>query len=221
MKQCESCKQTIDEKDKVCPNCGKKQNNTAKTIIVILACFISVILLITILIVSIGALVAGSASNTVSMVNLFSNETQEQNSKFEAYFGKDVTPNEAKNLLEEIRKNNISAKQKNEHSIVGVCYLSKNVENNEGEGVYYYDTDTTEEITKTIFEKKNFSSDVQTILNQLSPSSSKTINVANSSAWKDDSKGITGFENGKVQTGSTGGYYSSGYIRLVYIIEND
>ena len=222
MKQCKNCKQTIDEKDKVCPNCGKKQNNTAKTIIlVVLACFIPVILLVTILIVSIGALVAGSASNTVSMVNLFSNETQEQNLKFESYFGTDVTPNEAKNLLEEIRKNNVSAKQKNEPSIVGVCYLSKNVENNEGEGVYYYDTDTSEEITKTIFEKKNFSSDVQTILDQLSNSSSNTVNVANSSAWKDDSKGITGFENGKVQTGSTGGYYSSGYIRLIYIIDNN
>ena len=96
----------------------------------------------------------------------------------------------SKTLLEEIRKNNVSAEQKNEPCIVGVCYLSKNVENNEGAGVYYNDTDTSETINKSTFEKKNFSSNVQTILDQLSNSSSNTVNVANSSAWKDDSKGI-------------------------------
>ena len=222
MKQCKNCKQTIDEKAKFCPYCGKKQNNTAKTIIIVLlSCLLLLIILVTILIVSIGALKESPATNEVSSANVLTVDSHAQNSKFEPYFNTEATTNEVKTLLDEIEKNNLSAEQKNELSIIGVCYLSKNVENNDNAGVYYYDIATSGAITKDTLKQMNFSSDVKTILNQISQSSSYTVNVPNTIFWEDDSKGITGFENSIVQTGSTGGYYSSGYIRLIYILENN
>ena len=222
MKQCKNCKQTIDENAKACPYCGKKQNNTAKTIIIVLlSCLVLLIILVTILIVSIGALKESPATNEVSSANVLTVDSHAQNSKFEPYFNTEATTNEVKTLLDEIEKNNLSAEQKNELSIIGVCYLSKNVENNDNAGVYYYDIATSGAITKDTLKQMNFSSDVKTILNQISQSSSYTVNVPNTIFWEDDSKGITGFENSIVQTGSTGGYYSSGYIRLIYILENN
>ena len=236
MKQCKNCKQTIDEKAKVCPTCGKKQNNTAKTIIIVLlSCLALLIILVTILIVSINALKESpaanevsidapkesSATNEVSSANVLTVDSHAQNRKFEPYFNTEATTNEVKALLDEIEKNNVSAEQKNELSIIGVCYLSKNVENNDRAGIYYYDIATSGAITKDTLKQMNFSSDVKTILNQISESSSYTVNVPNTIFWEDDSKGITGFENSIVQTGSTGGYYSSGYIRLIYILENN
>ena len=222
MKQCKNCKQTIDENAKACPYCGKKQNNTAKTIIIVLlSCLVLLIILVTILIVSIGALKESPATNEVSSANVLTVDSHAQNSKFEPYFNTEATTNEVKTLLDEIEKNNVSAEQKNELSIIGVCYLSKNVENNDNAGVYYYDIATSGAITKDTLKQMNFSSDVKTILNQISQSSSYTVNVPNTIFWEDDSKGITGFENSIVQTGSTGGYYSSGYIRLIYILENN
>ena len=222
MKQCKNCKQTIDENVNACPYCGKKQNNTAKTIIIVLlSCLVLLIILVTILIVSIGALKESPATNEVSSANVLTVDSHAQNSKFEPYFNTEATTNEVKTLLDEIEKNNLSAEQKNELSIIGVCYLSKNVENNDNAGVYYYDIATSGAITKDTLKQMNFSSDVKTILNQISQSSSYTVNVPNTIFWEDDSKGITGFENSIVQTGSTGGYYSSGYIRLIYILENN
>ena len=56
-----------------------------------------------------------------------------------------------------------------------------------------------------------------------------TINVPNKKQYKEQKYQLdTGFEPfdsvnkqfGNTQTGDTGGYYSSGYIRLIYIIEN-
>ena len=222
MKQCKNCKQTIDENVNACPYCRKKQNNTAKTIIIVLlSCLVLLIILVTILIVSIGALKESPATNEVSSANVLTVDLHAQNSKFEPYFNTEATTNEVKTLLDEIEKNNVSAEQKNELSIIGVCYLSKNVETNDNAGVYYYDIATSGAITKDTLKQMNFSSDVKTILNQISQSSSYTVNVPNTIFWEDDSKGITGFENSIVQTGSTGGYYSSGYIRLIYILENN
>ena len=222
MRQCKQCNQMIDDKAKVCPYCGKKQTSTAKTIILILlACFVPVIILVTILIVSFGALVANSASNTVSRVNLESQEAQTQNAKFDMYLRSYVSSTDVQNMLLAVKNNNTLAIQKNEPSVIGVCLLSKNIKNNENDGVYYYDKALSGDVTKSTLENMNFSSDVETISNQIIPNSTYNVNIANTTAWKDDAKGITGFENGQVQTGSTGGYYSSGYIRLIYILENN
>ena len=204
------------------PYCGKKQTSTAKTIILILlACLVPVIILVTILIVSFGALVANSASNTVSRVNLESQEAQTQNAKFDMYLRSYVSSTDVQNMLLAVKNNNTLAIQKNEPSVIGVCLLSKNIKNNENDGVYYYDKALSGDVTKSTLENMNFSSDVETISNQIIPNSTYNVNIANTTAWKDDAKGITGFENGQVQTGSTGGYYSSGYIRLIYILENN
>ena len=222
MRQCKQCNQMIDDKAKVCPYCGKKQTSTAKTIILILlACLVPVIILVTILIVSFGALVANSASNTVSRVNLESQEAQTQNAKFDMYLRSYVSSTDVQNMLLAIKNNNTLAIQKNEPSVIGVCLLSKNIKNNENDGVYYYDKALSGDVTKSTLENMNFSSDVETISNQIIPNSTYNVNIANTTAWKDDAKGITGFENGQVQTGSTGGYYSSGFYRLIYIEDNN
>ena len=166
-------------------------------------------------------MVANSASNTVSRVNLESQEAQTQNAKFDMYLRSYVSSTDVQNMLLAIKNNNTLAIQKNEPSVIGVCLLSKNIKNNENDGVYYYDKALSGDVTKSTLENMNFSSDVETISNQIIPNSTYNVNIANTTAWKDDAKGITGFENGQVQTGSTGGYYSSGFYRLIYIEDNN
>ena len=82
-------------------------------------------------------------------------------------------------------------------------------------------------IEKGMFDSMEFTPDVQAITNKLKAGTSYTVNVPNTKAFKKDQEGTTGFEDtaeddplGKTQTGSSGGYYSNGYIRLIYIIDN-
>ena len=182
-------------------------------------------ILISILIISLGVLVYNQASSTVNKANLNSQEAQAQNSKFESYFGTDVTATEVKNLLSEVRTNNLTASRNEESATIGVCYISKNLTTDEGTNGLYKDNKKPEEVDKGYFKDKNFSPDVQNITNKLKAGTSYTVNVPNTVAFKKDQEGTTGFETdddplGDVQQGSTGGYYSSGYIRLIYIIDN-
>ena len=182
-------------------------------------------ILISILIISLGVLVYNQASSTVNKANLNSQEAQAQNSKFESYFGTDVTATEVKNLLSEVRTNNLTASRNEESATIGVCYISKNLATDEGSNGLYKDNKKPEEVDKGYFKDKNFSPDVQNITNKLKAGTSYTVNVPNTVAFKKDQEGTTGFETdedplGDVQQGSTGGYYSSGYIRLIYIIDN-
>lgn len=181
-------------------------------------------ILISILIISLGVLVYNQASSTVNKANLNSQEAQAQNSKFESYFGTDVTATEVKNLLSEVRTNNLTASRNEESATIGVCYISKNVTADNDNGLYA-DALNPGEAKKGDFDAKNFSPDVQNITNKLKAGTSYTVNVPNTKAFKKDQEGTTGFETdddplGTVQTGTTGGYYSSGYIRLIYIIDN-
>lgn len=181
-------------------------------------------ILISILIISLGVLVYNQASSTVNKANLNSQEAQAQNSKFESYFGTDVTATEVKNLLSEVRTNNLTASRNEESATIGVCYISKNVTADPDNGLYA-DTLNPGAAKKGDFDGKNFSPDVQNITNKLKAGTSYTVNVPNTKAFKKDQEGTTGFETdddplGTVQLGSTGGYYSSGYIRLIYIIDN-
>ncbi len=181
-------------------------------------------ILISILIISLGVLVYNQASSTVNKANLNSQEAQAQNSKFESYFGTDVTATEVKNLLSEVRTNNLTASRNEESATIGVCYISKNVTADNDNGLYA-DGLNPGEAKKGDFDGKNFSPDVQNITNKLKAGTSYTVNVPNTKAFKKDQEGTTGFETdddplGTVQQGSTGGYYSSGYIRLIYIIDN-
>lgn len=116
----------IDDKAKVCPYCGKKQTSTAKTIILILlACLVPVIILVTILIVSFGAFVANSASNTVSRVNLESQEAQTQNAKFDMYLRSYVSSTDVQNMLLAVKNNNTLAIQKTNHLSLVFVYFQK------------------------------------------------------------------------------------------------
>lgn len=146
-------------------------------------------------------------------------EAKAHNSVFESYFGTDVTANEVKNLLYDIRTNNLTARRSEEQSIIGVCYISKNVTDDNSHGIYKLDLDPAQITKKDLYEIL-FTSEVETIVNCLTPGTSYTVNVPNTKAFNGDQQGKTGFENYTMVTGESGGYYSSGYIRLIYIIDN-
>ena len=184
-------------------------------------------ILISILIISLGVLVYNQASSTVNKANLNSQEAQAQNSKFESYFGTDVTATEVKNLLSEVRTNNLTASRNEESATIGVFYASINYS---GATLDFISKDAKfnpNKIEKGWFDSAIFTPDVQAITNNLKAGTSYTVNVPNTKAFKKDQEGTTGFEDtakddplGLTQKGDTGGYYSSGYIRLIYIIDN-
>ncbi len=184
-------------------------------------------ILISILIISLGVLVYNQASSTVNKANLNSQEAQAQNSKFESYFGTDVTATEVKNLLSEVRTNNLTASRNEESATIGVFYASINYS---GATLDFISKDAKfnpNKIEKGWFDGAIFTPDVQAITNNLKAGTSYTVNVPNTKAFKKDQEGTTGFEDtakddplGLTQKGDTGGYYSSGYIRLIYIIDN-
>ena len=181
-------------------------------------------ILISILIISLGVLVYNNASSTVSKAKLDSQEAKAHNSSFESYFGTDVTSTEVKNLLSEIRTNNLTASRNEESATIGVYFASKNYSGAKVSGIEN-DAMNPNTVTKTTFDKKAFTPDVQAVTNNLKAGTSYTVNVPNTKAFKKDQEGTTGFEDkddplGATQNGSTGGYYSSGYIRLIYIIDN-
>lgn len=182
-------------------------------------------ILISILIISLGVLVYNQASSTVNKANLNSQEAQAQNSKFESYFGTDVTATEVKNLLSEIRTNNLTASRNEESATIGVFFASVNYSGATENFISTEDDFNPNKIKKSDFDGVDFTPDVQAITNNLKAGTSYTVNVPNTVAFKKDQEGTTGFEVegdplGATQTGSTGGYYSSGYIRLIYIIDN-
>ena len=163
-------------------------------------------------------------SDVVSKANLNSQEAKSHNSIFESYFGTDVTATEAKSLLSEIRTNNLTASRNEECATIGVCLVSPDATADERNGIYGMTIDS-KSISDATFENYTFTPDVSKVTLQLKPGKNYTINVANSKVWNEDQEGKTGFEIendplGQAETGTTGGYYSSGYIRLIYIVEN-
>ena len=163
-------------------------------------------------------------SDVVSNANLNANEAEAHNSSYKNYFGTEVTAVDVKNLVSEIRTNNLTASRNEESAIIGVCYVSPDARADERNGIYGMTIDS-KNISDATFDNYTFTPDVQKITSQLKTGKTYTVNVANTKVWNKDQEGITGFEIeddplGQAVTGSTGGYYSSGYIRLIYIVEN-
>ena len=152
------------------------------------------------------------------------------NSKFESYFGNNITATEVKNLLSEIRTNNLIEIKESENvvpSIIGVCYISKSYKGNPIVGVSTNDIDPRN-IKEKDFDKIEFTANVTNIPNVLYKSQGKTftVGVASKKAYHEEKTEKTGFETeqdplGKTVTGNSGGYYKNGAIRLIYIIDND
>ena len=106
---------------------------------------------------------------------------------------------------------------------MGVCYISKDGTTNQAYGIYSINNIN---ITNSFFDNLYFCPDVDQINKNLKPGKNYNVNVPNQIAWQGDVNGKTGFETannsmGQSITGNSGGYYSNGYIRLIYIIEND
>ena len=119
----------------------------------------------------------------------------------------------------------MTARRSEESEIIGVCYISKNVTDDNSHGIYKLDLDPAQMSKKDLYEIR-FTSEVETIVNCLKPGTSYTVNVPNTKAFIHDQEGKTGFESddGGTNTlvkGESGGYYSSGYLRLIYIIDNN
>ena len=186
--------------------------------------------LIAIFIISLGVFVFNQASSNVSKDKLKSQAVKAHNSTFESYFGTDISSTEVKALLTNIRTNNSSAVSNKEPSIIAICFASIDTSSSSGKGIYSDEIDPGK-MNKSTFNDKNFYTDIQSIINKLQARKTYTINVPNTKAFKQDKEGRTGFEKnsdaasigttGTAQDGSTGAYYSSGYIRLIYIIDND
>ena len=220
MKQCENCKQTIDEKAKVCPYCGKKQLTIDKIFFIsALASFIIILLIVISIFISIGTTASKSAKESEARENIKAEEKiLNHNAEFESCFGTNITSGETSKLLAAITTNNVLAGQKNELNTIGICFLSKTVTTDQNAGIYLYNG---EQVNSATFDNLLFSSDVDSIKNKISSANSYMINVPNEIKWQGDENGKTGFENEQLVEGNTGGYYSKGYIRLIYIIENN
>ena len=186
--------------------------------------------LIAIFIISLGVFVFRQASSSVSKDKLKSQAVRAHNSIFESYFGTDISSNEVKSLLSQIRTNNLSAVSNKEPSVIAICFASVDTSPSTDKGIYTYEIDPGK-MNKSTFNDVNFYTDIQSIINRLQAKKTYTINVPNTKAFKQDKNGRTGFEKnsdvtsigtiGTAQDGSTGAYYSSGFIRLIYIIDND
>ena len=124
-------------------------------------------ILISILIISLGVLVYNQASSTVNKANLNSQEAQAQNSKFESYFGTDVTATEVKNLLSEIRTNNLTASRNEESATIGVFFASVNYSGASENFISAEDDFNPNKIKKSDFDGADFTPDVQAITNNL------------------------------------------------------
>ena len=86
-------------------------------------------------------------------------EPQAYNSIFESYFGTEVERYEVRNLLSEIKTNNLTAARNEEPEIIGVCLIINDVNTDEMNGIYQknqseIDTSNIENIS---FENYNFS----------------------------------------------------------------
>ena len=186
-------------------------------------------ILIALFIISLGVFVFTKASSTVSKDKLKSQAVRAHNSSFEGYFGTDISSADVRSLLSQVRTNNLNATSNKEPSVIAICFVSINTSDSTEKGIYSYEVDPLK-IGRTTFDDLNFYTDIQNIINRLSPRTTYTINVPNSKAYKHDKEGRTGFEKnddvasigttGKVQDGNSGGYYSSGFIRLIYIVDN-
>jgi len=151
------------------------------------------------------------------------------NSKFESYFGNNITATEVMNLLSEIRTNNFMEIKESENVvplIIGVCYVSKSYKGNPIVGVSTNDIDPRN-IKEKDFDKIEFTANVTNITNVLYKAQGKTftVGVASKKAYHEEESEKTGFETdqdplGKTVTGDSGGYYKNGAIRLIYIIDN-
>jgi hypothetical protein len=209
--------------------------NASKTLIIAGA------ILISILIISLGVLVYNQAQGTVSRANLNSQEAQTQNGQFESYFGTDVTANDVRQLLSLVRTNNLTATRSGESKVIGVALYVK--QGTAAANGLTPATGTGDVNSNGVYVQANkpdpnafwYTADVQAITNSLKTGTSFTVNVPNSKAYRKDSEGLTGFEEVSGAAHSTtndylavlandtnngGGYYSSGFIRLIYIMDN-
>lgn len=78
--------------------------------------------LISLVIIGLGVLVVNRMSSTVSKANLNREEAQAQNSKFDQYFGENVSANEVKSLLKTIAANNVTADTSDELKVITVLF---------------------------------------------------------------------------------------------------
>ena len=160
-----------------------------------------------------------------SIVMIDTQTAKVHNNKFENYFGSDVTMTVAKELLSEIKINNLTSQRNDEQAIVGVCFISKYAKQDDAHAIYNLDINP-KDFNKKVSYELMFTANVETITDLLEKGTSYIINVPNTKAFDIvEQKGKTGFESDdggfdSLVTGESGGYYSSGFIRLIYIIDN-
>ena len=98
-----------------------------------------------------------ASSRFVSIDALDTQEAKAQNSKFDSYFGTDVTPYEVKDLLSEIRTNNLNAIRNKNAAIIGVCFISRNGTTNPTYGIYSMNNSNDYRDSSAFFDNLYFS----------------------------------------------------------------
>ncbi len=85
--------------------------------------------IISLAVIGLAVYFLNGTSSTIKKANLNSEEAQAHNSKFDAYFGNNVTATEVKSLLKAITSNNITAKTSDDYAEIAVDFEGTNASN--------------------------------------------------------------------------------------------
>ena len=156
-------------------------------------------ILISILIIGLGVAVYQAASGTVKRANLNSQEALAQNEQFENFFGNQRTAQDVKQLCSIVRSNNITGETGEETKEVALLY-SPSGANGKGE--------LSGTLSYTCKSPNKLSALVRT-------GSTYYINVYDDKA-SDDAV----IKDGATDVSKVTGYYKSGYIKTIVVIQN-
>lgn len=133
-------------------------------------------ILISLIIIGLGVLVVNRMSSTVKKANLNSEEAQAQNSKFDSYFGNNVSATEVKALLKTIAANNVTSETSDELKKIYIHYQAN--------GGSTASATTTTDLSKAVKSGYTYSINV--------------LNDTASDAESDDGKGY--YKSGYIKT---------------------
>ena len=155
-------------------------------------------ILISILIIGLGVAVYQAASGTVKRANLNSQEALAQNEQFENFFGNQRTAQDVKQLCSIVRSNNITGDTGEETKNVTLLFGK----GSDGKG------NINQDATFEVKSPNTLSAAVRT-------GSTYYINVYDDKA-SDDAAAT----DGATEFSKVTGYYKSGYIKTIVVIQN-
>ncbi len=153
-------------------------------------------ILISILIISLGAYFYSTAASSAKKADLSSTEAQAQNGQFESYFGNKRTASEVKSLMSLVRTNNLTGANSDDTRYIGVFFKGGKI---------------------TAYQRM----DPAKISQQVTTGKTYNINTLNSN-FDDDSETQDAIDKLTMtsDTDAPAAYYKNGYIKIITITEN-